>query len=60
MRFIHPQNGALNGALDFIAANASCAYVLSRNGSVFYHSNCLDICIPFSSGVSVGMGHAIA
>ena len=50
----------LDSAVDFVAPNASCAYVLSRNCTVFFNFYSLNIRIPFSSGMSVGMGNVIS
>ena len=53
-------NERLDGAVDFVAAYASCAYVLSRNCSVLFNFYSLNVCIPFSSGMPVGMGNVVS
>lgn len=50
----------LDSAVDFVASYASCAYVFSGNCSVFYNSYSLNVSIPFSSCMSVGMGNVIS
>jgi hypothetical protein len=45
---------------DFTGSDASCAYVLSGNGTAFLYLDGLDVYVPFSSGMTIGMGYIVS
>ena len=50
----------LQSSGDFAGADAAGADVLSDNGAVLLDSDALDVGVPLSSGVSVGVGNVVA
>jgi hypothetical protein len=48
------------GSGDFAGTDAARADVLSDDGAVFLDSDTLNVGIPLSSGVSVGVGNVVA
>ena len=44
----------------FSGSDASCAYVLSGNGSVFFNLYGLNVCVPLSSGMTIGVGNVVS
>ena len=49
----------LDGTADLVRSDASCAYVSSSYCTIVVDSYSLDVCIPLSSAVSVGMGYCV-
>ena len=45
---------------NFTGSDASSAYVLSGNSAVFFNLNGLDIGIPLSSGMAIGVGNVVS
>ena len=50
----------LQSSRDFAGADAAGADVLSDDRAVFLDSHALDVSVPLSSGVSVGVGNVVA
>lgn len=50
----------LDGTVDLVRSDASGTYVSSSNSTVIVDSYSLNVCIPLSSRVSVGMGYTVA
>jgi hypothetical protein len=50
----------LQSSRNFAGADAAGADVLSDDRAVFFHSYALDVGVPLSSGVSVGVGNVVA
>ena len=44
----------------FSGSDASCAYILSGNSAVFFNLDGLDVGIPLSSGMTVGVGNVVS
>lgn len=44
---------------NFTGSDASCAYVLSGYGTVFFNLNRLNVGVPLSSGVTIGVGYSV-
>lgn len=55
--FLYP---FLDGPGYFTGTDASRAYVFSGDGAIFNYSNRLDVGVPFSSGMSIGMAHVVS
>ena len=49
----------LDGTVDLVRSDASCAYVRSSYCTIVVDSYSLNVCIPLSSAVSVGMGYCV-
>lgn len=45
---------------NLVGADASRAYVLSGNGSIFIHFDGLNVSVPFSSCMPVGVGYIVS
>ena len=51
----------LDGTVYFIGSDASCAYIRFSDSPVgFFHSYCLNIRVPLSSCMSVGVGYRVS
>ena len=50
----------LDGTVDLIRSDTSCAYVCSSYCTVVVDSYSLNVSIPLSSSVSVGMGYTVS
>ena len=54
------QIAVLDGAVDLACSDASGAYVSFSYFAIVIDSNSLNVGIPFSLGMSVGMGYIVA
>lgn len=50
----------LDGTVDLIGSDASGTNISSSYCSVVIDSDSLDVRIPFSSGMSIGMGYVVS
>ena len=49
----------LHSSGNFTGSDASCAYVLSGDSTVFFNLYRLNVSVPLSSGVTVGVGYCV-
>jgi hypothetical protein len=50
----------LNGSTNLIGANASCANFPLQDRTVFINFNSLDVGVPFSLGMPIGVAHVVS
>ena len=50
----------LDSSVYFSGSDASCAYIDSGNSAVFFNFYRLNIGIPLSSGMTVGVGNVVS
>lgn len=50
----------LDGAVDFVGSQATDAYLCSPDRSAVIDFDGLDVCVPFPTGMPVGMGYIVS
>ena len=58
-RLLRAFSRKLDGTGDLVGSDASCAYISSSNCTIVIDSDSLNVCIPLSSCVSVGMRNSV-